>query len=486
MANIVLFDLDNTLLSTEKLRELRERADYDSLTPEKLTEAVVYKPVHKILEQLQKQDVTLGIVTNAGRKYVEILLKHFNLYNYFAVIVTYSEVKHDGMKPSPIGIQMALDALNAKPNEDTILYVGDEHTDIIAAYRAGVTPIMPSWASRRPVSTAPSLEMSSDFLLNYFNDPKEYSLFGERCADEQTTDFKRELAHFLPLDTSGNVITVKSDMSVFCLGRYFSQKSASTASLHDKHSLSMDISKKLGANKFEIPDYWADMTSIVIAKGAEYILGESQDIDIVTIIPSKPGKDDRLERLLDMAKQKGRSRDSVEFIPDMFSFIEDAVSLKTLGREERSYEIRRSLHLNPKFTDSIAGKNILVIDDVLTTGATMSRAEELLKGAGAAYVAGLAIAKTVTFLEDEKSCPNCSRPMRLLKNSNTGDRFWGCSGFFSTEDKCTHTEPLVNKKCPKCNRGMRVRINGKTGDKFWGCAGHNLAPSCNYTEQMAD
>jgi predicted amidophosphoribosyltransferase len=44
--------------------------------------------------------------------------------------------------------------------------------------------------------------------------------------------------------------------------------------------------------------------------------------------------------------------------------------------------------------DEVAGRYVLLVDDVFTTGATMSAAAGALHDAGAAWVAGFCVART--------------------------------------------------------------------------------------------
>ena len=480
----VLFDFDNTIASTASIRDIRESGSYDQLTAERLAKVAVYKPVTGLLRKLRSKSVKIGIITNSGGPYVKRLLDHLGLTDEFDVVVTYADVGPEGKKPSPKGIQLALKKLGVSSSEK-VLFVGDDDTDLIAAYHAGVTPVLPSWASRSPVSTAPAIELSSQFLLDYADRPTEYRLFAEKSAELGSADFERRGVYFLPLDTESNVVTVRQDMSTFCLGRYFSQRAATTALLHDRHPLSKHIAEKESGRPFAIPDYWVGAFAHAVQHGAEFMFPDGEGFDLVTVIPAKQGKDPRLERLLERLDARLEERGlEIECLPDVLSYSADARSQKSLHANERRLEANRSLHLNPRRVKAIVGKRILVIDDVVTTGSTMSRARELLLGAGAASVVGLALAKTVSIVEDERQCPKCARTLRVQRNKTTNERFWGCSGYFEPGTPCNYSEPLITKPCPKCNRIMVVRINSRTGDKFWACTGYQQSPKCSHSEDF--
>lgn len=477
MSGVVVFDLDNTLANTETVREIRDRGAYAELNSQSLSAVRAYKPVLSLLRNLKSEGVLLAVVTNSGRTYANIILNHLGLDQFFDVVVTYTDVGVDGMKPSPKGIRLALEKLGVQPSSE-ILYVGDEANDFIAAYHAGVTPVLPTWASRQSVSMAPAVALSSDMLADYPNNQEEFRLFGERCAELQTAQFERLEARFLPLNRAGEVVTLKDELSVLCLGRYFSQKAAVTAWLHENHSLSRDIAQKEEEERFVIPNYWVEMIVAVIGPMAEFMFGQNCVFDIVTVIPAKQEKNPRLELLLSAVANKFRAS-GIDFCKNLFYFDSGARSQKTLSRAQRAVEVNNKLHLNGDI--NIAGKRVLVIDDVITTGATMMRAMELLEGGEAKKVIGLAIAKTVSVEQKEKICPNCSRPMRIRKNSESKEHFWGCSGYNEEQNPCTYTEGIVHKQCPECGNSLRLRTNARDGSRFWGCSAYFHTPSCTYT-----
>lgn len=484
MVEAILFDFDNTIASTNSIREIRETGAYDQLTPESMEKVAAYKPVRALLKAIRDAGTKVGLVTNSGRGYVTPVLKHLGLEDAFDTIVTYTDVKRDGMKPSPKGILLALEQLKVQVSPD-ILYVGDDNHDHVAAYRAGITPVMPSWATRRSVSMAPALEMNSEQLIDYLKTPGEYKLFAERCAELSTAKYERREVYFLPLDDSANVVTIKDEMTGFCLGRYYSQKGALTSWLHERHSLSREIQRKEEDETFDAPEHWCDLFTHVIRHGATFVHGHDTPFDVVTIIPKKQEKYPRLERMLErIAKGMHGDPHCPEFIADVFYYVPDAQSQKFLPRNERSFEANRALQLTASRAKRIVGKRVLIIDDVTTTGATLERARALALAAGAGSAHGLALAKTVSIMEDERPCPQCGRTMKVKKNAKTGEHFWGCTGFGAPTSPCEHTEPLVKKSCPRCDRDMRVFTNRRTGEKFWSCTGWNQTPSCSHSMNM--
>ena len=66
----------------------------------------------------------------------------------------------------------------------------------------------------------------------------------------------------------------------------------------------------------------------------------------------------------------------------------------SLKRSERLTDLAGAFAVAPLLVAQLRGKNILLIDDVVTTGATLNFAARVLKQAGAAHVGALVLAKT--------------------------------------------------------------------------------------------
>ena len=69
------------------------------------------------------------------------------------------------------------------------------------------------------------------------------------------------------------------------------------------------------------------------------------------------------------------------------------VPQKGLSRSERGQNVKNAFGIDPRRAEIIKGKNILLIDDVFTSGATLNECARTLRHAGAAAVTVLTVAR---------------------------------------------------------------------------------------------
>jgi ComF family protein len=66
----------------------------------------------------------------------------------------------------------------------------------------------------------------------------------------------------------------------------------------------------------------------------------------------------------------------------------------SLRREERLDSLKDAFAVDPLLAGKIRGARLVLVDDVMTSGATLYAAARVLRAAGAAHITGLVIART--------------------------------------------------------------------------------------------
>jgi predicted amidophosphoribosyltransferase len=72
----------------------------------------------------------------------------------------------------------------------------------------------------------------------------------------------------------------------------------------------------------------------------------------------------------------------------------NTLAQSTLPRNERLTNLKGAFAVAPFMAAHLRGKRILLIDDVMTSGATLNAAAQVLQQAGAAHVSALVFART--------------------------------------------------------------------------------------------
>ncbi|WP_299846646.1 ComF family protein [uncultured Roseovarius sp.] len=83
----------------------------------------------------------------------------------------------------------------------------------------------------------------------------------------------------------------------------------------------------------------------------------------------------------------------LDHCPDLLIRPKRTRSLEGLGREERFATLAESIKIHPKRGHKIAGRKVLLLDDVMTSGATLSAATQACVSAGAKDVCILTLAR---------------------------------------------------------------------------------------------
>ena len=82
-----------------------------------------------------------------------------------------------------------------------------------------------------------------------------------------------------------------------------------------------------------------------------------------------------------------------ELQPDILRRPRKTVPLKEVNRSERFSILEGAFEINPDKTQEIRERNFVLIDDVMTSGATLSAAAKTLQQAGAGDISVLVLAR---------------------------------------------------------------------------------------------
>lgn len=135
----------------------------------------------------------------------------------------------------------------------------------------------------------------------------------------------------------------------------------------------------------------ATFTKWMLRGGADLI----QQADIIAPIPLHISKL-RLRKynqalLLAQGMAKGAN---IRLIPDLLKRIVATPSQSGLSKRKRINNVRNAFLVKDKYQSQIKDKKIILVDDVITTGATASECARILKAYGACYVDIITLAQT--------------------------------------------------------------------------------------------
>jgi ComF family protein len=115
--------------------------------------------------------------------------------------------------------------------------------------------------------------------------------------------------------------------------------------------------------------------------------------ELLLNVPVHPQR--RRERGFDQAEELTRATAVVlgrQALPALERVTQTA-AMHTLGREERARNVGGAFRVRSGAVHRVAGRAVLVVDDVVTTGASLAGCAAALRDAGASSVAGLTVAR---------------------------------------------------------------------------------------------
>lgn len=250
------------------------------------------------------------------------------------------------------------------------------------------------------------------------------------ALEKNVAGFFGEIVMFPEKHGPGTMLHVEFDVDgdevqMYVVGRYFGHRHYMNQ-LHP-YSSSIYLNKKTGKTYEGVfNDIFGKIYAAVITH-----LNKGQKIDGVCSVPVKPGKENRFAEALNMI-----CRDcNIEDLSPNFSCTKVYSDQKGLNYEEREKNINGVF----KYEGNLTGKTVVLIDDIVTTGATLRECIRILRNAGAEEI--LVVVMAINQLDTpywstahpKVSCPVCGNKMILLvagKGTGKGNFFYSCMGCY--------------------------------------------------------
>jgi ComF family protein len=143
--------------------------------------------------------------------------------------------------------------------------------------------------------------------------------------------------------------------------------------------------------KFQQQPGWADALAQVMrnAPGVDTLLSAAD-----SVLPMPLSTQRLRQRGFNQAHELARRLAPGRTQPGWLLRIRDTSPQLALDAPARQRNVRGAFALDPQRADRIRGQHVLLVDDVMTSGASLSSAAKALRTAGAARVSALVLART--------------------------------------------------------------------------------------------
>lgn len=112
------------------------------------------------------------------------------------------------------------------------------------------------------------------------------------------------------------------------------------------------------------------------------------------LLPMPLSKERLRERGYNQAHVLARALDAPKVAHGVLLRVRDTPPQRTLPRSERLRTVHDAFAVDPLQSHRVKDKRVVLLDDVMTSGASLHAAARVLRGAGAAHIAALVLART--------------------------------------------------------------------------------------------
>ena len=118
-------------------------------------------------------------------------------------------------------------------------------------------------------------------------------------------------------------------------------------------------------------------------------------LDAADLLLPMPLSRERLaERGYNQAHVLSRALDAHKVVHGVLLRVRDTPPQRTLPRSERLLAVKDAFAIDPLHIQRVQNKRVVVLDDVMTSGASLHAAARVLRAAGAAHITALVLART--------------------------------------------------------------------------------------------
>ncbi len=143
--------------------------------------------------------------------------------------------------------------------------------------------------------------------------------------------------------------------------------------------------------KFQQHPGWARSFAALL-RAAPWVEPALEATDL--LIPMPLSKERLRERGYNQAHVLACALDAAKVAHGVLLRVRDTPPQRTLPRSERLRAVQDAFAIDPLQIHRVKGKRVVLLDDVMTSGASLHAAARVLRGAGAAHTTALVLART--------------------------------------------------------------------------------------------
>ena len=147
----------------------------------------------------------------------------------------------------------------------------------------------------------------------------------------------------------------------------------------------------IASYKFGNDPAWAS-TFALLLKSAPWVEPAVDHADVLIPVPLSATrlKHRGYNQALELCKHLNREKTDARLLLR----IKDTLTQSTLSRSERLHNVKAAFAVEPLRAQYLQGKRVVLVDDVMTSGATLFAAAVALRQAGAAHITAIVFART--------------------------------------------------------------------------------------------